>query len=222
MQVNSSMTKDASHSIGTLSIEQYLDDLSSVKPAPGGGAAIAICAAQGAALLLMCLNVSGKDHKLVSNSRFDELFNYLTIGRNKLLGIADQDANAFEKVMACYKMTKSTDAEKKARTSSLQDALKHAAEVPFNLMELTADMLDNASDVIKITKATVISDAAIGIDFLYAALKSSRHNVRVNLKFIKDKDFVSASENRIKRLTTGRNKQRKDMHAEIEKILTTS
>jgi formiminotetrahydrofolate cyclodeaminase len=168
----------------------------------------------------MCLSVSGKNDERLSNLRFDELLNYLTNARRKLLDLADEDARAFEKVMSSYRLAKSTDEEKKTRKAELQSAFKEAAEVPFNLMELAADILDNAADVIKASKSSVISDAAIGIDLLYAALKSSRHNVRINLNYIKDEIFVTASESRIKLLTSGRSKQRKSMQDTIKEILT--
>jgi formiminotetrahydrofolate cyclodeaminase len=214
------MIKTTPSSIAKLTIEQYLSDLGSDKPTPGGGSAVAVCAAQGAALLSMCLSVSGKNDERLSNLRFDELLNYLTNARRKLLDLADEDARAFEKVMSSYRLAKSTDEEKKTRKAELQSAFKEAAEVPFNLMELAADILDNAADVIKASKSSVISDAAIGIDLLYAALKSSRHNVRINLNYIKDEIFVTASESRIKLLTSGRSKQRKSMQDTIKEILT--
>lgn len=195
-------------------------DLGSDKPAPGGGAATAICAAQGAALLSMCLMVSGKNDEHLSNLRYDELLNYLTIAGRKFLELADQDARAFERVMACYHLPKSTDEEKKKRKTELQTAFKNAVEVPFTLMELAADILDNANDVVKGTKASVISDAAIGIDFLFTALKSSRHNIRINLNYIKDEVFVTASESKIKFLTSGRSKQKNRMQEAIKEILT--
>jgi formiminotetrahydrofolate cyclodeaminase len=214
------MIKAGSTSIGKLTVEQYLADLGSDKPAPGGGAATAICAAQGAALLSMCLNVSGKNEETIPNLRFDELLNYLTNARRRFLEIADKDARAFENVMALYTLPKSTDDEKKKRKAELQAAFKNAAEIPFSLMELAADILDNANDVIKATKASVISDAAIGIDFLFTALKSSRHNVRINLNYIKDEVFVTASESRIKLLTSGRSKQKNRMQETVKEILT--
>ncbi len=214
------MTKTSLPSIGKLTVEQYMTDLGSDKPAPGGGAAVAICAAQGAALLSMCLSVTGKNDELLPNLRFDELLNYMTSARRKFLDLADQDMRAFEKVMTCYQLPKATDEEKKTRKAELQEAFKKAAEVPFLLMELTAEILDNAPDVVKATKASVISDAAIGIDLLYAALKSSRHNVRINLNFIKDETFIVASESRIKILTSGRSRQRKSMQDTIKETLT--
>jgi len=214
------MTKPAFLSIGSVTVEQYLADLGSDKPTPGGGAAVAICAAQGTALLSMCLSVSGKNDSLVPNLRFDQLSDFLTDARSKLISLADQDARAFEHVMDCYRLAKNSEDEKKARKTALQDAFKKATETPFTLMELSAAIMDNAQDVIKATKSSVISDAAIGIDFLYAALKASRHNVRINLNYIKDEMFVTASENRIKNLISGRSRQRKAMLDTIKKILT--
>lgn len=207
-------------SLKSLSLDAYLKDLASDKPAPGGGAAVAFVAAQGTALLSMVLAVSGENPQKLPLQRHAELSKFLEKSRSRLVDLADKDAEVFEQVMACFKLPKSTDVEKSARTEALQEAYKAAAEVPFATMELIAEILSNAGDVIRAGKAAVISDAAIGIDFLYSSLKACRHNVRINLKYIKDDDFQESATTRMKLLTSGRKKLRKGLLAQVQDIIS--
>ena len=49
-------------------LDRYLADLASERPAPGGGAAVGVTGAQAAALLAMCLNVTGDQVKGLSTA----------------------------------------------------------------------------------------------------------------------------------------------------------
>lgn len=206
-------------SLNSLTLEQYLNDLASDKPAPGGGAAVAICAAQAVALLSMTMAVSGENPDKLATKRWAELTKHLEKSRIRFIDLAERDAAAFAAVMVCYALPKDTEQEKTNRTAALQSAFKKATDIPFSTMELAAEMLDNAKDVVTSGKASVISDAAIGIDFLYTALKACQHNVRINLKYIQDESFRETAENRMDLLTEGRKKQRQTLIATIQDMI---
>jgi formiminotetrahydrofolate cyclodeaminase len=207
-------------SFKSLSVDNYLKDLASDKPVPGGGAAVALVAAQATALLSMVLAVSGENPQKLPLQRHEDLTKSLEKARNRLVDLGDKDAEAFELVMAGFRLPKDTPEEKASRTAALQAAYKAATEVPFATMETIAEILSNAGDVVRAGKATVISDAAIGIDFLHSSLKACRHNVRINLKYIKDDDFRDSAEARMKALTSGRKKLRKNLQTAIQEMLT--
>lgn len=206
-------------SLISLTLEQYLNDLASEKPAPGGGAAVAICAAQAVALLSMTLAVSGENTGKLPENRRTELKLQLEQSRLRFVDLADRDAAAFANVMSCYAMPKKTGLEKTTRNAALQAAFIKATEIPFSTMELAAEMMDSAKDVVAAGKASVISDAAIGIDFLYFALKACKHTVRINLKYIEVESFKESAENRMDLLTAGRKKQRQALNAAIREII---
>lgn len=208
-------------SLNKMTLDEYLTDLSSDKPSPGGGAAVALIAAQGVALLSMTLTVSGENPHILPSKRHQELAAYLEKARTRLVALANKDTDAYPRVMNAYKLPKQTDAEKKIRADAIQAAYKAAADVPFATMEEISEILDNAIDVVRAGKAAVISDAAIAIDILYSSLKTSRHNIKINLKYIKDEHFCESALKRMKKLTSGRKQQRQELQDMIQEIIAT-
>ena len=187
----------ADSTIGT-----FLDALAAAESTPGGGAAAALTAGQGAALLSMVLNftVGRKKYAAVE----EEMQGYLQRTeslRAELLTLADKDAEAFGAVAACYALPRSSDDEKAARRAAMQAALKGAAEVPFAIAVLCAELLELACPIAQKGNPNVVSDAATAAHLAYAALHSALVNVNINLKFLKDAAYVSEWQAKVQALT---------------------
>jgi formiminotetrahydrofolate cyclodeaminase len=158
---------------------------------PGGGGAAALTGSQAAALLCMVANftVGAKKYAAVQ----EEMTRYLAKAeglRLRLLDLADEDVIAFQGVTACYAMPKETGAEKAARTEAMQSALKEAARVPFATAEAAVAVMKLAKPVGEKGNSNVVSDAAVSLYLADAALHAAIVNVNINLKFIKDADYV--------------------------------
>jgi formiminotetrahydrofolate cyclodeaminase len=115
--------------------------------------------------------------------------------RQTLTDLADRDVEAFQAVSACYTMPRSSDAEKATRTAALQAALKVAAQVPFTVAQHCLAVMQLAEPVGRDGNANVVSDAATALYLAQAALLSALVNVNINLKLIKDADFVATWSN---------------------------
>jgi methenyltetrahydrofolate cyclohydrolase len=177
-----------------MTIEQFLEVLAARQSMPGGGAAAAITGAQAAALVSMVVNFT------LGNNRYaaveEEMRGYLAASeelRQEMSDLADRDIEAFNAVAACYAMPRSTDAEKSIRTAALQEALKGATEVPFILAEKCLDLLRLIEPVGAKGNVNVVSDAATALYLVDAALDSAMINVNINLKSLKDTEFVTAA-----------------------------
>jgi formiminotetrahydrofolate cyclodeaminase len=175
---------------GEMTIADFLDALAAKQSTPGGGGAAALTGSQAAALLCMVANftVGAKKYADVQ----EEMKGYLAQAealRLRLLALTDADVVAFQGVTACYAMPKETDAEKAARTEALQAALKEAARVPFETAQSAVEVMKLAKPVAK-GNSNVVSDAAVALYLAEAALHAAIVNVNINLKFIKDNDFV--------------------------------
>jgi formiminotetrahydrofolate cyclodeaminase len=171
---------------------EFLDALAAGQSTPGGGGAAALTAAQAAALISMVINFTVGKKKYADVET--EMQGYLVeseLLRFDLLREVNADAAAFDAVSATYGMPKETDAEKAARTAALQDALKHAAAVPFGVAEQALAIIELAEPVGAKGNTNVVSDAASALYLAYAALKCALVNVNINLKFIKDAVFVA-------------------------------
>ncbi|MCY4079212.1 MAG: cyclodeaminase/cyclohydrolase family protein [Caldilineaceae bacterium] len=173
-------------------IETFLNELASGESTPGGGAAAALTGSQAAALLSMVLNFSVGRKKYAAVE--EELRGHLsrTEGmRAELLNLADKDAEAFGAVAACFAMPRTTEEERAARTKSMQAALRGAAEVPFEIATLCAHILEVTAPVAEKGNSNVVSDAATAAHLAQAALDSALVNVDINLKWLKDEEYVT-------------------------------
>jgi formiminotetrahydrofolate cyclodeaminase len=165
----------------------WLEDLASEAPAPGGGAAAALNAAVGAALVSMVCNLTiGKPKYAGYEPAMRVALETATRLRTRGLELAEADAVAFEGVIAAYKLPKGTDEEKAARKEAIQAGLVSAADVPLRTAELAAEVIALAGDVLDGANANVLSDVAVAASSARAALDAAVVNVEVNLASLKD------------------------------------
>lgn len=181
------MTTTADMAIGAFS-----DVLAAKQSTPGGGGAAAIAGSQAAALVSMVINFTLGNPKYAGvEAEMKEYLQQSEALRHTLLALADRDVEAFNAVSACYGMPRTTDAEKAARTAALQEALKGATQVPFQTAEKCLAVLRLVEPVGRKGNANVVSDAGAALYLAKAALHSALINVSINLKLIKDAQFVA-------------------------------
>lgn len=183
-------------------IKEFLDELSSSSPAPGGGSVAALSGALGAALVSMIchLTIGKKGYENVSDEMNENLKKSNALKENLML-LIDEDTNAFNKVMAAYKMPKETDEDKQKRRNCIQDSLKNAANVPLDVMKQCVNVLSLAKIVSEKGNKNAVSDAGVAALMSLAGLNSAALNVEINLSGIKDEKFVSEIKNEVETLT---------------------
>jgi len=169
------------------SIGDWLDDLTSESPAPGGGAAAAMNAAIGAALIGMVCNLtSGKPKYAQHDELMRDTLASAVAARDQALRLAEADAAAFDAVMAAYRLPRATEAEADSRRAAIQDALGSAAEVPLRTAALAADVIGLAAAIVDAANRNVVADVAVAASSARAALDAAAINVEVNLGALKD------------------------------------
>ena len=172
--------------IGSETLNDYLGRLASRKPTPGGGAAAALHAAQGAALVAMVARFStgGKyEQHAEATSRIIAAADQL-IGET--LGLADADEAAFQSRDRLLQVASGNDAERSARAAAINDALAQAAQPPARLIELSGAVVDLAAELLDIANPNVVSDIAAAADAARAAATTARVNIDINVVAIKD------------------------------------
>jgi len=172
-------------------ISRFLDDLASSAPTPGGGSAAAIMGAMGAALISMVCNltIGKKDYEAVQ-AQIRQALDQAEALRRRLTGLIEDDVQAFESLMAAYKLPRATEPDKLARDRAVQHALKQATDVPLACASACAELIDLAQRVARIGSRAVISDAGVAALVAHAGLRSAALNVDINVPLIKDDDFV--------------------------------
>lgn len=174
----------------TQTLTSYLDALASSQPTPGGGAAAAVTAAQGVALLSMvCRLTLGKKKFADQENAIAAMLATFEQQRQNFLTLAHKDAEAFQAVMAAYKLPKATAIELAIRTEVIQTALEASAEVPLTLFRACGKMLPLADSLEQTGNPAVLSDVLVGRYLLFASLLSAHANVEANLASITDRKF---------------------------------
>jgi formiminotetrahydrofolate cyclodeaminase len=187
--------------IAEQSLRQFLDELASSAPTPGGGSAAALMGAMGAALVAMVcsLTIGRKDYESVEDEMRRALAEAEAL-KQRLTAMIEADVQAFDALMAAYKLPRTTEEEKVSRGRAIQEALRQATDVPLACAEACADVIDLARRVAPIGNRGVISDAGVASLAAYAALRSAALNVYINAPSIKDADFVNSRRERLDRM----------------------
>ena len=169
-------------------IEEFINDLSSSAPTPGGGGAAGLVAAVGMALGDMVLSLTtGKKKYARFQDEMDELIKKADELQEKLLISMDEDAKAFEPLAKAYAMPKETFEEVDKRNQVMEEALYDAAKAPLDMMHLIIEAMLVIERVTEIGSKLAISDAGCGIQMCGAALNSASLNVYINTKMMNDR-----------------------------------
>jgi formiminotetrahydrofolate cyclodeaminase len=185
-------------------IEEFLDALASQAATPGGGGAAAIIGAMGAALVSMVCNLTiGKKKYAEVEADMKDVLVKAEALRQRLTGMIEDDAKAFDAVMGAYGMPKETDADKAARDQAIQEALKLATDVPLACARAAREVIDLAEAASDKGNLNVISDAGVGVLAAYAALRSAALNVWTNARMITDRTFAEAKLKELNELLAG-------------------
>ena len=173
-----------------LTSKDFLTALASSAPAPGGGGGAAMAGALAAALASMVANLTiGKEKFAAQECEVKALLQEAEQVRQDLLALVEDDAAVFNSFMACYKLPKTTDAEKAARTAAIRKAAKQAAEVPLAIARASYKVLQLAHRLVIIGNPGVITDGACSALLARAALRCAEYNVRINLGLTKDEAY---------------------------------
>ena len=173
--------------IAAQTIEAFGEALGSDAPTPGGGAASAVEAAIGSALISMVANLTiGKKGFEDQGDRMREMATEADAARADFLRLADEDAHAFDGVMLAFKMPKETDADRAARSAAIQAGYEEAAQVPLEIARRSVDLMRLAEDATAAGNPQAASDGLSAATSLYASALCAIANVEINAAALKD------------------------------------
>jgi glutamate formiminotransferase / formiminotetrahydrofolate cyclodeaminase len=179
-------------------VHGFLSELASSSPAPGGGSAAAFSGACGAGLVSMVCNLTiGKEKYTDVEDDIKQVLRSSETLRKSLTRLIDEDTNAFNEVIAAFKMPKDTEEQKKTRSEAIQKGYQRAANVPLKTARTCKDILDLALVVAEKGNQNSTTDAGVAALMAKAGVESALYNVEINLGSIKDQSFVSKITNEI-------------------------
>ncbi len=184
--------------LSRMTIRDFVCEVASDSPAPGGGSVAALSGALGAALALMVTRLTIGKEKYREN--WDEMGKVQCEAkelRENFLSLAEQDTAAFNSFFEALKMPRETELEKDARQQKMQEGLKEATMVPLETLKACELLLELARTAAERGNSNAVTDAGTAAQMARSAAFSAAYNVRINLAGIHDETFVSVTEREV-------------------------
>lgn len=170
-------------------IIEFMDELASSAPVPGGGGASALVGAVGVSLGDMVGELTtGKKKYADVEEDIRRLMAEAKAVKDEFLRLIDADAEAFAPLAKAYGIPK----DDPDREGIMEEALKNGAAVPMDIMRTCGKALDIIAEFAAKGSRLAISDAGCAATCCKAALKAASLNVFINTKSMKDREHADS------------------------------
>ncbi|MDQ6597021.1 sugar ABC transporter substrate-binding protein [Bacillus salipaludis] len=203
------------------SCNDFIEELSSKSPVPGGGGASAYVGALGMALGSMVgnLTIGKKKYKDVEEDII-ELLNKSEVIIGQLKALVQKDAEVFYPLSQAYGLPTATEEEKNYKESVLQEALIEASRIPLEIAKNCLEAILLHEEYAKKGTRIAISDVGVGVAFCKAALQGAKLNVLINTKIMKDQELKNKIENELFEIERVGLAKADQIYQEVEKLLS--
>ncbi len=176
-------------------LKSFVQEVDSPSPAPGGGSVAALAATLGTALARMVghLSIGKKKFKALDpdiQERFIQVFESLTAIEEELLHLVDKDTEAFNLIMAAYRMPKTDDVEVLARHEKIQAGTREAIKVPAMVANLGLAALERLDIILTYGNKQAVSDVGVATLMLAAGIEGALLNVMINVSSLDDPEDI--------------------------------
>ena len=175
-----------------ISCKDFVDQLASKNPVPGGGGAAALVGAIGTALSSMVGNLTtGKKKYAEFEEDTQRILKRAQELQQDLMKMIDEDAENFLPLSKAYGMPKDTEEERRLKEETLEKALKQACQVPVRIVKACYEAIQLHAELVDKGSRLAISDVGVGVQCLRAAIISGWLNIVININMIKDQEYVN-------------------------------
>ncbi len=170
-----------------LSVGQFVREVASDSPAPGGGSVAALAGAQAASLISMYCSLSLNPKKYgEAVAVLEKTGNEARLLSENLIEAVDLDTAAFNRVLEAFRLPKGTETEKKQRIQAVQETTIEAARVPLRTAEDCLRLLELVETAAGKGNPGAVTDLGVGNLQALAGLTGACYNVQINLGSISD------------------------------------
>jgi len=195
------LPKVCSDGLMSMSVLDFVTEVSRDTPAPGGGSIAALAGALGASLASMVANLTKvKDEEHCNHLRHAAETAHRV--KDALSLAVDEDTNAFNAYMDARRLPQTTAAEKAARETAMLEGLKIAVNVPFQTAVHSFEAMKAAAIVVEHGNPASITDGLVGVQMGFAGVRGGIWNVLINLKDISDSTYNSEMKKKCEKLLT--------------------
>lgn len=176
-----------------ITISNFMNELSSKSPVPGGGGASALIGAVGVSLCSMVANLtSGKKKYAEYQADIDAILGRTEASIDRLLKLIQKDAEVFEPLSEAYGIPK----DDPKRDEVLEKALVTACSVPMELLQEVYDVIDMIEQLSVKGSKLALSDVGVAASACRGAMEGAVMNVYINTKLMKDREMAEALNNK--------------------------
>lgn len=175
-------------------VREFISELGSNSPAPGGGSVAALGASLATSLGAMVFNLTvGKkaynEYSSEDKMLVDESLQKCSLLKDNFLDLMNKDTEAFLVLMSAFKLPKETEEEKKVRSLKIKEGNQLALEVPLTVAQEAYKIYEYVKVAAILGNKNAISDAGVSALMLQAAIESAILNVKINLSSVKDEAY---------------------------------
>ncbi|AFN73300.1 glutamate formimidoyltransferase [Melioribacter roseus P3M-2] len=172
-------------------VEQYLNEISSSSPTPGGGNVSAFCGALASSLGIMVCNLT------IGKKKYDDVQEEIEEAKEKLLTyqknfliLAEKDNEAFNRVMNAFKLPKENEEQAETRKKAIQDATLEAAAIPMEVLKNCSAVFIHIKTAAEKGNKNSISDAGVAATLIGAAANGAYLNILINVSSLENKTIA--------------------------------
>ncbi len=171
---------------------EFLDQLASADPTPGGGSAAAYAAASAAALVAMVGKVTlGKKKYAEVEPQMHQMIKQAEELKLQLQDAVADDAASFDAFLQAVRLPKDSADQLAIRAAAMEAATLQATRVPYHSAELSLEVMKLALVAAELGNLNAISDALSASALAAGGLKSAAANVRINIHNLEHPDAAS-------------------------------
>ena len=211
-------------SFGDQTINEFLRDLESDMPAPGGGSVGGLISALSGALnsMVYSLTVGKKAYMLLSDDERKMIEGFQEESRKftlRSMEIMNDDKDNFLLLMDAYKLPKNTEEEIEIRKKAIRDNTIKAMEAPLALARESVEFYENLKVMNKYGNKMLLSDLSISAILLHSAIESSIINVKVNLNSLRKEEFFDSIDKELIEIQKKSEENKKEICEAIDKVI---
>ena len=176
---------------------EFIADVASKAPVPGGGSVAALVGALGAALgnMVASLTVGKKKYADVEEEMQEMIIEIRDIQKH-LIDLVAKDIETFEPLSKLYGVHPETQKEQREHEIAMEKALYDACMVPMDIIRECGRAIELSQEFATKGNRIAVSDAASSAVLCKAAMQAASLNVYINTNMMKNKRNAEQLNNR--------------------------
>ena len=207
-----------------LQVVDFINEVDKKSATPGGGSVSALASSLGIALTKMVghLTVGKKKFRALEEEvqdEFNDILSTFMTYKEELITLIDKDTEAYNMVMAAFKLPKETEEEQSFRAVEIEKATLVAIETPYRIAVLSLEALKELDTILLNCNKNTLSDLGVSALLLYAGLEGALLNVKINIPGLSDQEVIDDYNTKVKAMLFDGSELRKDILEKVHNML---